>query len=66
MSITAIRMTMEKIIDKPVTFLLLTIGIYLIVLALIAVVGYVIACTQKCKNRDDRCHEGQHYTEHLV
>ena len=65
MSITAIRMTMEKIIDKPVTFLLLTIGIYLIVLALIAVVGYVIACT-KCKNRDDRCHEGQHYTEHLV
>ena len=49
MSITAIRMTMEKIIDKPVTFLLLTIGIYLIVLALIAVVGYVIACTRNAK-----------------
>ncbi|HBK26504.1 MAG TPA: hypothetical protein DDY90_07295 [Clostridiales bacterium] len=45
----AIRRTMETIIDKPVTFLFLTVGVYLIVLALIAVAGYVIACTQNAK-----------------
>ena len=49
MDMEAIRRTMETIIDKPATFLFLTVGVYLIVLALIAMAGYVIACTQNAK-----------------
>mgnify|MGYP004605391991 FL=1 len=44
MNMTVIRMSMEKIIDPPASFLLLTFAMYLLVDVLIAAICYAIAC----------------------
>ena len=49
MSTMTIRMTMEKIIDMPIIFVLVTVILFLVVVAVITAVGYTIACAQSKK-----------------
>jgi len=43
---TTIRATMEKVIDMPMTFLLVTVLVFCAVIAIIGVIIYVVACAK--------------------
>lgn len=46
MGMTMIRVTMEKIIEIPILFLLVTMLCFLAVMAIIAAISYVVACAR--------------------
>lgn len=49
MGMTMVRATMEKVIDMPIVFLLATVMTFLVVIAIIAAIGYAIACAESKK-----------------